>query len=115
MEKTLSINLTPFCSSRKNILIGTLEGEHIRMILKLDTVDQWLKKNQDLQVEFEFPENVYHVSDSFLKGLLNDSYKILGNDTFIARVKFYSGNEILKDKISSEISQFIRVMKMSNR
>ena len=81
------------------------------MILRLDEVDQWVKKNQDLEIEFQFPESIWTVNDSFLKGLLQQTFLNLGSDTFVARVKFYSTNEVLKANLKNDIDRFIYVIK----
>lgn len=111
MSETLKINLTPFISIGSGVLCGRQNGIYARMILKLDEVDQWVKKNQDFEIEFQFPESIWTVNDSFLKGLLQQTYRNLGSDTFVARVNFYSANEVLRENLKKDISNFISVMK----
>lgn len=110
MDK-LYINLTPFQSLRGNILVGKMAGEYARMLLKLDEVDKWVKKNPNLEVEIQFPDGVGAITDSFLKGLLQGTFDTLGYDTFVARIKFHTNNEVLGEDFESDISEFIQLMK----
>lgn len=112
MSETLKINLTQFKSlGSDGILVGRYNGIYARMILMLDEVDQWVKNNQELKLEFQFPDSVWTVSDSFLKGLLHHTYHTLGSDTFTARVKFYTNNEVLKGSLDRDIEEFVNVIK----
>lgn len=114
MNETVYINLSQFKSSRANIMLGRKMGEYARLILKLDEVDQLVKKNPKLEIEFQFPDEVYTINDSFFKGLLDTTFKTLGYDTFKARVRFYTNNEVLKQKLDSDINNFINLLREIN-
>lgn len=89
----ISINLSQFVLPGSTVLYGRLTGEHARTILHLDEVDLMLKKNSRVEVEFHFPEGLTSVNDSFMSGLLSKTFKAVGSDTFVARVKFVSRDE----------------------
>jgi len=107
MNQKLYINLTPFKSLNSDVLFGRMNGHYARMVLNLDTVDRWIIFNKYLEVELQFPDDVYVVNDSFLKGLLQETYKSIGHDAFVARVKFTTNNEVLKPELDREIKEFI--------
>ena len=107
MNQKLYINLTPFKSLNSDVLFGRMNGHYARMVLNLDTVDRWIIFNKYLEVELQFPDDVYVVNDSFLKGLLQETYKSIGHDAFVSRVKFTTNNEVLKPELDREIKEFI--------
>lgn len=107
MNQKLYINLTPFKSLNSDVLFGRINGHYARMVLNLDSVDRWIIFNKYLEVELQFPDDVYVVNDSFLKGLLQETYKSIGHDAFVARVKFTTNNEVLKPELDREIKEFI--------
>lgn len=107
MNQKLYINLTPFKSLNSDVLFGRMNGHYARMVLNLDSVDRWIIFNKYLEVEFQLPDDVYVVNDSFLKGLLQETYKSIGHDAFVARVKFTTNNEVLKPELDREIKEFI--------
>lgn len=114
MNEKLYINLTPFKSLNSNVLVGRMNGQYARMVLNLDTVDRWVIFNKYLEVELQLPDDVYVVNDSFLKGLLQETYKSIGHDAFVARVKFTTNNEVLKQELDREIKEFINVLREIN-
>jgi hypothetical protein len=111
MGEILHINLTPFKSLKSNVLVGRISGEYARTILALDDVDRWIMNSTDLKVEFQLPDEVYVVNDSFLKGLLQKTYNKLGHDLFVSRVRFFTNNEALKPELQDDIDDFIEVLK----
>lgn len=109
--KTIHINLTPYKSLHNSSLVGKELGEYVKEQLNLKKVVSMIKKNEELGLEIQFPNDVYNVSDSFLKGFLSDAYNYLGYDTFTARVKFFTNCEPLKKKLDNDMKGFIELLK----
>lgn len=105
----LHINLSQFKSAKATIFVGKLQGEYAREVLKLDIIDNHLKKDKGFEVTFEFPEDTLSVNDSFLKGLLDDTFKKVGYDTFYARVKITCLGEHYD--IRNDVNRFMSTMR----
>jgi hypothetical protein len=109
-DKTIYINLTPFRNLNSDILLGKENGEHARRCLNLDEIDKVIKKDMHIDLEIQFPNEAYIVNQSFLNGLLTDTFKTLGHDTFSARVSFSTNNELLKNETESLKQEFLSSM-----
>jgi len=112
--KTLYVNLTPYKSLHGGALIGIEMGEYVSTQLDLQQLVLKIKNNEEFELEIQFPDEVYSVTDSFLKGLLRVAYNTLGYDTFTARVKFFTNCEPLKKNLDKDIRRFIESLKRLN-
>lgn len=112
-EETIHINLSLLGATHKTTLLGRRNGMYARTILKMDMVERWVKEDTSLTLEIQFPDEVFIVNDSFLMNFLEDTYKYLGYDTFVARVKFVSSNELLD--VKELYNDFIDHMKRMSR
>jgi len=113
--KTIYLNLTPYKSLHGGALVGKEFGEYVKEQLNLKKVVSMIKKNEELELEIQFPNDVYTISDSFLKGFLSDAYDYLGYDTFTARVKFFTNCEPLKKNLDNDMKGFIEMLKRINK
>lgn len=95
---TLDFELIPIPT--KTVYTGYENGVAAREVFKLDELDDY-----DVRITFNIPENTYSISDSFWRGLLDDSLNKFG-DKQSARQKFFAtGSSVFETSMYSYISR----------
>lgn len=82
--ETKRIDLTKYRGNKSTLFTGRPQGLSVRVEIKLDKIDV----TDDILVIFEIPEDTTSFNPSFYLGLLYNSYKKLGVESFLKKYSF---------------------------